>query len=61
MLEHFKLVAGEGGLEAVGETDEECPPRHGGCPGDDGDGAARMDEGVVRPADLDPGNDLGAG
>jgi len=55
------LVAGEGGFEAIGKTDEEVALIAGGCAGDDADCAARMHEGIVRAADFDEGDNLRAG
>jgi hypothetical protein len=57
----FKLVAGERGGEAIGEPDEEMLFGPGRSAGDDADGAARVDEGIVWAADFNEGDDLGAG
>jgi len=61
VFQDVELVAGEGGFEAVGETDEEFLLVAGGRAGDDADRAARMHERVVRPAHFDEGDHLCAG
>ena len=61
MLQNIQFVAGQGGLEAIGETHEELFTfdRRRAC--HDPHGAARMDERVVRSAHLDNCHDLRSG
>ena len=61
VFEDFELGVVEGFFEAVGEADEEFLAGDGRGAGDNADGAARVDEGMVSAAHFDEGNDLRSG
>src|SRR5207247_21826 len=58
VFQDIQLLAGERRPKPSGETDEELILIAGWRASDDADSAARMHEGIVRPAHFDQGHDL---
>src|ERR1041385_5584001 len=61
MFQHFNLLASKRGFKTVGKADQELILVSRWRARDDSDCSARMDQGVVGPADLNQRNDLCAG